>query len=71
MSDPFRNYDSWLEAPYQRAQAEGEAFEAAADRYDLDPDKDADEIQRRMDAEHEEYAERVAEDRAAHRRGDW
>jgi hypothetical protein len=24
-ADPFRNYDAWLEAPYQRAAAQAEA----------------------------------------------
>lgn len=29
MRDPFANYDAWLEAPYQRMYAQGDAEEAA------------------------------------------
>jgi hypothetical protein len=40
--DPFRNYDSWLEAPFQRAQEEGErlaeAWEVYCDDEGVDPE---------------------------------
>lgn len=31
------DYDSWLEAPYQRAQAEGDAFNDFCEQFELDP----------------------------------
>jgi Zn ribbon nucleic-acid-binding protein len=38
VSDPFRNYDSWLEAPYQRAQAEGLRLECPECNAQMDED---------------------------------
>lgn len=31
MSDPFANYDNWLTAPHERAMAEGERWDRAAE----------------------------------------
>lgn len=39
MNDPFRNYDSWLEAPYQRMYARGEAEEQAWEQLGVTPDE--------------------------------
>jgi hypothetical protein len=49
---------------------EGEAFEAAAERYGLDPDEDHDEIVARMEDEAEAGQEAVAEARAEARAED-
>lgn len=38
MPDPFRNYDSWLTAPYERMAAQGEAMEAALEALGIDID---------------------------------
>lgn len=35
--DPFRNYDAWLEEPYQRAQERGDAITEELERRDLFP----------------------------------
>ena len=32
--DPFAGYDAWLERPFQEAQAAGERWEAACERYE-------------------------------------
>lgn len=56
MRDPFANYDAWLEEPYQRAIAEGDAFVDWADEngYDLDDPEDA-------KAAEEDYSDYMAE----------
>ena len=40
--DPFRNYDAWLEAPFQRAMEEGdrlaEEWERHCDEEGVDPE---------------------------------
>jgi hypothetical protein len=42
MRDAFANYDAWLEAPYQRAAAEGEAAERFAEANDMPMESQAD-----------------------------
>lgn len=65
----FANYDSWLEAPYQRAAAEYEAMIDFAERYGIDPE-DTDEIRRQMQAAEEAAVEAAAE-AWAEARGGW
>lgn len=36
--DPFRNYDAWLERPYQEAAARADAFVDWCEREGVDPD---------------------------------
>lgn len=38
MRDPFANYDSWLEAPYQQMMAESDAYYDWCEANDLDPE---------------------------------
>lgn len=47
MRDPFANYDAWLEEPYQRAIAEGDAFcdWAEENGYDLDDPSQVEEAE--------------------------
>lgn len=47
MRDPFANYDQWLEEPYQRAIAEGDAFVdwAETNGYDLDDPSQVEEAE--------------------------
>lgn len=70
MPDPFRNYDAWLEAPFQRAQnvaaSEQEAFEAwceTNERDQAEPDAWEDFVEA-MEAEDEDRALQAAEERA-------
>lgn len=65
MRDPFRNYDAWLEAPIQRAYAEGDAFVDWCEANDVDPDDDR--AERLYQEAIETDQEREAEDRAERR----
>jgi len=38
MTDPFRNYDAWLERPYQQQMEEADRFFDFCEDHDLDPD---------------------------------
>lgn len=38
MRDPFANYDSWLERPYQDAIEQSEAFVDWCEEHNIDPD---------------------------------
>lgn len=72
MRDPFANYDSWLEAPFQRMCAEQDAYVDWCERNGYDPDDEQAEAdyQEYCDAEAEEAAERMAEARADAAYGD-
>jgi hypothetical protein len=65
------SYDAWLEAPYQHRYEASERFERAAEHYGLDPETDADEIERRMEDDEESAAEEAAERRAELRMEEW
>ena len=38
MSDPFRNYDAWLERPYQRAAEAADMFIDWCETHNIEPD---------------------------------
>jgi hypothetical protein len=62
----MRNYDTWLQRPYQERAEENDAFVSFCEANDLDPDDPASEQayeQDRTDRQ-EERAERLAEERA-------
>lgn len=60
MTDPFANYDNWLEQPYQEMMAESDEFYdwAEGEGYDLD---DPDQMAEAEDA-YQDYLEAAAED---------
>jgi hypothetical protein len=56
------SYDSWLEAPYQRMYAEGDAFVFWCEQHDVDPD--ADDAWDRYESDVADAREAAAEARA-------
>lgn len=57
MVDPGRNYDAWLEEPYQRRAAEGEAFVVwcEANGYQPGDDEAAEAYERRNDSTDDDF----------------
>lgn len=72
------SYDSWLEAPYQQAAAESDAYVTWCEANDRDPDEDHyDDFRADMDDRREDAEIAAAEARAEARadmmmeRGEW
>lgn len=42
--DPFRNYDAWLEAPYQQMCKEADDYIGFCEEYEIDPDHESSEV---------------------------